>query len=49
LIAKRENLIKPMISGQKLWHQPLDSSWGNPAVALIIAAVTALVAYVMIY
>lgn len=49
LIAKRENLLKPMISGQKLWHQPQDSSWGNPAVALIIAAVTALVAYLVIY
>lgn len=49
LIAKRENLIKPMLSGYKSWHQPLDSSWGNPAVALIIAAVTALVTYVMIY
>ncbi len=49
LIAKRENLMKPMINGNKLWHQPLDSSWGNPALALLLAAVVATVAYVTIY
>ena len=49
LIAKRENLMKPMINGNKLWHQPLDSSWGNPALALLLAAVVATVAYVIIY
>jgi cytochrome b len=49
LIAKRENLMKPMINGNKLWHQPLDSSWGNPALALLLAAVVAAVAYVAIY
>jgi cytochrome b len=49
LIAKRENLLKPMINGNKLWHQPLDSSWGNPVMALIIVAVAAVVAYVIIY
>ena len=49
LIAKRENLIKPMITGIKEWHQHQDSSWGTPTLALIIAAVVAVAAYVIIY
>jgi cytochrome b len=49
LIAKRENLISPMITGSKLWHQPLDSARGNPALALLLVAVMAAVAYVAIY
>ena len=49
LIAKRENLIKPMITGNKIWHQRHDSTWGNPVVALIIATLAAVVAYVIIY
>lgn len=49
LVAKRENLMKPMITGTKVWYQHQDSSWGNPVLALIIAAVLAVVAYVIIY
>lgn len=49
LIAKRENLIKPMITGNKIWQHNLDSTWGNPALALLLAAVVAAVAYVIIY
>jgi cytochrome b len=49
LIAKHENLIKPMITGTKEWHQHQDSAWGNPALALTIAAVVAVVAYLILY
>jgi cytochrome b len=49
LIAKRENLIKPMITGNKIWHQNIDSAPGNPALAILLAAVVAAVAYVIIY
>ena len=49
LVAKRENLIKPMITGSKLWHQPLESARGNPVLALLLLVVTAAVAYVAIY
>jgi cytochrome b len=49
LIAKRENLIKPMITGTKEWHQNRDSAWGSPAVALTIAAAVAVAAYLVLY
>jgi cytochrome b len=49
LIVKRENLIKPMITGTKIWHQSQDCSWGNPALALILAVVVAVAAYMIIY
>jgi cytochrome b len=49
LIAKRDNLITPMIDGTKIWQQNHDSTWGNPALALVIAAVVAIVAWVVIY
>ena len=49
LIAKRENLMKPMITGTKVWHQNQDSSWGHPVLALIILAVVAVIAYMLVY
>jgi cytochrome b len=49
LIVKRDNLIKPMITGNKTWHQPHHSTWGNPVIAFILAAVAAAAAYVIIY
>jgi len=49
LIARRENLISPMITGTRVWHQKQDSSWGNPALALIIAAAAWIVAYMIMY
>ncbi len=49
LLAKGDNLIKPMITGNKLWYQPIDSTQGHPAIALLLAAVIAFVAYVIIY
>jgi cytochrome b len=48
-IVKRDNLIKPMITGNKTWHQNIDSAPGNPALAIVLAAVVAAVAYVIIY
>lgn len=49
LIVKRENLIKPMITGKKIWEQEVDSSWGSPTLALVLAAVVAVVAYMVLY
>jgi cytochrome b len=49
LIAKRENLLKPMITGSKIWEQKIDSSWGNPALALLLAMAVTVVAYLIIY
>ena len=49
LIAKRENLIKPMITGSKVWHQNIESARGNPALAILVVAVVAALAYVTIY
>ena len=49
LVLKRENLIKPMITGNKLWDQPHDSTWGNPLLALSLAVLAGIVAYLIIY
>jgi cytochrome b len=49
LIAKRENLIKPMISGTKVWPQNQNAALGHPVLALVIAAVVAVAAYLIIY
>jgi cytochrome b len=49
LIAKRENLIKPMISGNKIWQKNIDSTLGNPAIAVLLVVAVAAVAYVIIY
>jgi cytochrome b len=49
LIAKRENLIKPMITGNKIQRKDIDSTQGNPALALLIVVVVAILAYVLIY
>jgi cytochrome b len=49
LIAKRQNLIKPMISGNKTWQKNIDSTLGNPAIAVLLVVAVAAVAYVIIY
>ena len=49
LIAKRENLIKPMITGNKIRQTDIESTQGNPALALLLAAATAVLAYLLIY
>ncbi len=49
LIVKRENLIKPMISGRKVWHQNIESARGNPALAILVVAAMAALAYAIIY
>jgi hypothetical protein len=38
-----------MITGNKTWHQNIDSATGNPALAIVLAAVVAAAAYVIIY
>jgi len=49
LIAKRENLIKPMITGNKIRQKDIESTQGNPALALLLVLVAAVLAYVLIY
>jgi len=49
LVAKRENLLKPMFSGTKLWDQKIESSGGNPILAIFIIAVIAVVGYLTLY
>jgi cytochrome b len=49
LIAKRENLIKPMITGNKIWQKHIESTQGHPILALLLAATVAAAAYVIIY
>ena len=49
LLAKGDNLIKPMITGNKLWHQAHDSTQGHPAIAFLLVVVIAAVAYMIIY
>ena len=48
-VVKRENLIKPMITGFKTWDHELDSSWGSPQLALILTVIIAIAAWVIIY
>ncbi len=49
LIAKHENLIKPMITGSKVWPQDQNAAWGHPALAVVIVAAVAVAAYLIIY
>ena len=49
LIAKRENLIVPMITGKKIWEHNINSTWGNSAIALLLIVLVALAAYFLIY
>ena len=49
LFYKRENLITPMITGYKNWHQDAHLSQSNGLVAIGIAVVLALVVYLFLY
>jgi cytochrome b len=49
LIVKRENLVKPMITGTMLGHRKIDFTWGNPAAAISILAVIAAAGYLIVY
>jgi len=49
LLAKGDNLIKPMITGNKLWHQVHDFTQGQPAIAFLLVVVIAAVVYIIIY
>ncbi len=48
-LVKRENLMLPMITGRKSWHEAVDLVPGSPVKALLLAAVTAAVVYWGIY
>jgi cytochrome b len=49
LVVKRENLILPMVTGHKQWHEAVDSAGGSPAKAFVLAAILAVVVYFVIY
>ena len=49
LVGKGENLIKPMLTGYKQWHEPVNSSGGNPFLALVITGILAGMAYLFLY
>lgn len=49
LVVKRENLIKPMITGRKTLEHEMDSAGGSPTLALVLAVMIAIAAYVFIY
>lgn len=49
LVARRENLIKPMLTGDKLWEKRIEPSRGSPALAIVVAGLVAAAAYVIIY
>jgi cytochrome b len=48
LVVKRENLILPMITGYKKWHEAVDSVPGNPAKAFVLVAILAIAVYFVI-
>jgi cytochrome b len=48
-VVKRENLILPMITGHKKWHEAVDSVGGSPVNALLLVAILAVVVYFAIY
>lgn len=49
LLVKRENLVTPMITGCKNWYEAVDPAGGGLAKAFLLAAVLALVTYMVIY
>lgn len=49
LFVKRENLLIPMITGKKTWDHKIESSYGNPIGALLLAVGVTAVAYLLIY
>ncbi len=49
LVVKRENLIWPMFTGRKTLEHEMDSAWGSPILALVLAVTIAITAYVVIY
>lgn len=48
-VVKRENLVLPMITGRKSWHETVDLIAGSPVKALLLAALLAGVVYWGIY
>jgi len=48
-VVKHDNLIAPMITGRKKWHEARDVPGGSPAKAFVLAAILAGLAYFVIY
>jgi cytochrome b len=48
-IVKRENLVFPMITGHKDWHETSSGAPGNPIKAVMLAALLAAGLYWIIY
>jgi len=49
LLVKRENLIIPMITGRKNWHEALDPAGGSVVKAFLLAAALAMITYMVVY
>jgi len=45
--VKRDNLIKPMITGYKQWEGPAETTVGNPWLAIVIALAAALLVWLI--
>jgi cytochrome b len=48
-VVKRENLVLPMVTGRKHWHEAVRDADGHPAKALILAAILGAGLYWVIY
>lgn len=49
LVVKRDNLIKPMLTGHKQWHEKVDASKGSVTAAIVVAAALAALVYLLLY
>ena len=47
--VKRENLVAPMMTGRKYWHETVRQAEGHPVKALVLAAILAAGVYGIIY
>ena len=49
LIAKHENLITPMLTGYKKWHEAAEASTGSTVKAFILVAILTAAACFIVY
>jgi cytochrome b len=49
LIKKHENLVLPMITGYKQWHETVDTSQGSVVKGAVLLVVLAVAAYIFLY
>jgi cytochrome b len=49
LVVKHENLIKPMLTGRKIWEHENNFSWGSPILALLVVGMIAIAVFIILY